>query len=118
MQYSYEITPRPTELGGGWRLRLLEDGEEVGGRVFPVAPADPRQGMAWWNAMAEAERLGGFGMAVGHGWGSLYPAAASSRVNPLPQGMRGSLWERVHPRRGRACQPQFQSVPPGRNARA
>src|SRR5476651_2453454 len=30
MQFSYEITPRPVELGGGWRLRLLEDG--VGGR--------------------------------------------------------------------------------------
>jgi hypothetical protein len=56
MQYSYEITPRPAELGGGWRLRLLEDGEEVGGGAFPVAPADPQQGMAWWNAMAETER--------------------------------------------------------------
>jgi hypothetical protein len=36
MNYSYEITPRPVELGGGWRLRLLEDGEEVGGGVFPM----------------------------------------------------------------------------------
>lgn len=35
MQFSYEILPRPVELGGGWRLRLLEDGEEVGGGVFP-----------------------------------------------------------------------------------
>ena len=35
MTYSYEITPRPDELGGGWRLRLLEDGVEVGGGVFP-----------------------------------------------------------------------------------
>lgn len=33
--YSYEISPRPAALGGGWRLRLLEDGEEVGGGVFP-----------------------------------------------------------------------------------
>lgn len=33
--YSYEILPRPVELGGGWRLRLLEDGVEVGGGVFP-----------------------------------------------------------------------------------
>lgn len=33
--YSYEITPRPIELGGGWRLRLLEDNVEVGGGVFP-----------------------------------------------------------------------------------
>jgi hypothetical protein len=35
MNYSYEINPRPVELGGGWRLRLLEDGVEVGGGVFP-----------------------------------------------------------------------------------
>lgn len=35
MPFSYEITPRPDELGGGWRLRLLEDGVEVGGGVFP-----------------------------------------------------------------------------------
>jgi len=36
MNYTYEITPRPAELGGGWRLRLLEDDEEVGGGVFPI----------------------------------------------------------------------------------
>lgn len=35
MSFSYEITQRPVELGGGWRLRLLEDGVEVGGGVFP-----------------------------------------------------------------------------------
>lgn len=35
MRYNYEISPRPLEVGGGWRLRLLEDGEEVGGGVFP-----------------------------------------------------------------------------------
>jgi hypothetical protein len=35
MDYSYEINPRPVELGGCWRLRLLEDGQEVGGGVFP-----------------------------------------------------------------------------------
>ena len=35
MQFSYEILPRPVELGGGWRLRLLEDDVEVGGGVFP-----------------------------------------------------------------------------------
>lgn len=37
MKHSYEILPRPVELGGGWRLRLLEDGQEVGGGVFPLA---------------------------------------------------------------------------------
>ena len=34
MNYSFEINPRSVDLGG-WRLRLLEDGEEVGGGVFP-----------------------------------------------------------------------------------
>ena len=36
--YGYEIEPRPADLGGGWRLRLLENGEEVGGGVFPLSP--------------------------------------------------------------------------------
>jgi hypothetical protein len=35
MLYSYQITPRSNELGGGWQLRLLKDGEEVGGGIFP-----------------------------------------------------------------------------------
>jgi hypothetical protein len=35
MNYSYEINPRPVDVGGGWRLRLLEGGKEVGGGVFP-----------------------------------------------------------------------------------
>lgn len=35
MDYTYEIIPRPVNVGGGWRLRLLEDDEEVGGGVFP-----------------------------------------------------------------------------------
>jgi hypothetical protein len=35
IEYTYEIEPRPESLGGGWRLRLLEDAEEVGGGVFP-----------------------------------------------------------------------------------
>lgn len=34
---TYQIDPRPAELGGGWRLRLLESGEEVGGGVFPLS---------------------------------------------------------------------------------
>ena len=33
--YTYTITARPVELGGGWRLRLLVDGIEDGGGVFP-----------------------------------------------------------------------------------
>ena len=36
-----EIRARPAALGGGWRLRLLANGDEVGGGVFPSAPDDP-----------------------------------------------------------------------------
>jgi hypothetical protein len=35
-EYDYQITPRTLGLGGGWNLRLLENGEEVGGGVFPL----------------------------------------------------------------------------------
>lgn len=35
MAYTYEINPRPAALGGGWQVRLLDEGEEVGGGVFP-----------------------------------------------------------------------------------
>ena len=34
----YEIEARDSALGGGWRLRLFEDGEDAGGGVFPLAP--------------------------------------------------------------------------------
>jgi hypothetical protein len=40
MTKSYEIAPRLPELGGGWNLRLLEDGEEMGGGYFLPIP-DP-----------------------------------------------------------------------------
>ena len=36
--YGYAIEARPADLGGGWRLRLLENGEEVGGGGFPLSP--------------------------------------------------------------------------------
>lgn len=55
MKFTYEIKPRAAELGGGWNLRLLEDGEEVGGGVFP-AVVDEVAGIAWWNGMGVEER--------------------------------------------------------------
>lgn len=56
MAYAYEILPRPDHLGGGWRLRLLEDGQEVGGGVFP--PVEEEEGTredALADAFADAE---------------------------------------------------------------
>lgn len=53
--YTYEITARADELGGGWNLRMLDDGIEVGGGVFPVV-ADEAAGIAWWNGLREEER--------------------------------------------------------------
>lgn len=53
--YSYQIKSRPVELGGGWRLQLLENEEEVGSGVFPIEE-DPDAGMTWWNECSEQER--------------------------------------------------------------
>ena len=36
-EHSYQIDPRPLELGGGWRQRRIGDGEEVGGGVVPLS---------------------------------------------------------------------------------
>ena len=55
MQFSHEITPRPVELGGGWRLRLLEDGVEVGGGVFPPDDASETPKDALQAAFDDAE---------------------------------------------------------------
>lgn len=63
MKHSYQIEPRPPELGGGWRLQLLEDEEEVGGGVFPIE-VDPNAGMTWWNECSEQERAHWFMMAA------------------------------------------------------
>lgn len=52
--YGYEITPRPADLGGGWRLRLFENGEEVGGGVFPAGTSKIAQDAAYADAEAEA----------------------------------------------------------------
>ena len=63
-EHSYQIDPRPLELGGGWRLRLIEDGEEVGGGVFPLSEyatednaednAEEAAKWAYEDALAEA----------------------------------------------------------------
>jgi hypothetical protein len=67
MKRTYEIHSRPDHLGGGWNLKLLEDGQEAGGGAFPAPRDDPHDGMAWWNALTEERRAlahdGGFGHA-------------------------------------------------------
>ena len=40
--------------GGGWRLRLLEDGEEIGGGVFPAENNQIMRDAAYEDALAEA----------------------------------------------------------------
>jgi hypothetical protein len=64
MSYSYEITPRPIELGGGSRLRLLESEKKMGSGVFPVDDSDADAGMRWWNKCNEQERAHWLTMAV------------------------------------------------------
>lgn len=64
MRYSYEITPRAVELGGGWKLRLLDAEQEMGGGVFPVVDDDPDAGMTWWNECSEQERAHWLTMAA------------------------------------------------------
>jgi hypothetical protein len=51
----YEVDPRGPELGGGWRLRLIENGEEVGGGVFLASETEESKTEAYAEAMAEAE---------------------------------------------------------------
>jgi hypothetical protein len=53
MKRSYEIRHRPDALGRGWKLTLNEDGQEVGGGLFPVVEEDPKVVIDWWNAMTE-----------------------------------------------------------------
>lgn len=57
--YSYQIERRPADVGGGYRLRLFEGSEEVGGGVFPLAeyapaPADEAVLFAYEDALADA----------------------------------------------------------------
>lgn len=40
MTRSYQITERPAELGGGWCLKMYQDGEEMGHGVYPLPTLD------------------------------------------------------------------------------
>ena len=54
-EYTYKILPRPIELGGGWRLRLLEGDVEVGGGVFPPSEFADNETDALQLAHSDAE---------------------------------------------------------------
>lgn len=54
-EYEYKLTPRPQAVGGGWRLQLLEDGEEVGGGMFPGAVGLQLEDDAYLEAMDQGE---------------------------------------------------------------
>ena len=66
IEYSYEVEPR---LLGGWRLKLLEDGEEVGGGAYcsddkttdddayADALADGQEWLATRQQLLEMERM-------------------------------------------------------------
>lgn len=53
-EYDHQIDPRPADLGGGWRLRLLEDGEEVGWGVFPASEDETSKAAAWLSTRGDA----------------------------------------------------------------
>jgi hypothetical protein len=56
MTRTYQIEPRPAELGGGWTLKLSENGEEMGGGVFPpVMTPEHDFDQAYQDAMDEGE---------------------------------------------------------------
>jgi hypothetical protein len=55
MKY-YDIDPRPAELGGGWRARLMDGAKEVGGGVFPPRESTEAEAAAWWDGLRDTER--------------------------------------------------------------
>ena len=56
---TYAIEPRPPALGGGYCLRLFEDGQEAGGGVFPPNEAtEAADKAAYTAALAEGEDWG------------------------------------------------------------
>ena len=57
-KYTYRVSPRMAELGGGYHLRFYMDGEEMGGGVYPADPAAaPEDGVDLWNRLAERRAL-------------------------------------------------------------
>jgi hypothetical protein len=53
--YDYKIILRELELGGGYRLRLLQDGKEGDGGVFP-AHLDVAAALTWWDMQDQDQK--------------------------------------------------------------
>ena len=48
----YEITERPAELGGGWKVSIYDEfGEEIAGTVFPVSDECLTEDLAYQEAL-------------------------------------------------------------------
>lgn len=75
--YTYSITSRPDNLGGGWRLRLLEYGEEVGGDIFLPLGGIDEHGEALQAAYDNA-------IGVALDWLDSCPSAGPSATWPGP----------------------------------
>ena len=69
MARSYEIKPRPTHLGGGWCLKMFEDGEEMGRGVYPLFRQDRPLGVDEVEPVTKA--LFDEAQADGESWVSL-----------------------------------------------
>ena len=79
MTYEYEILPHSRAPVDGWCLRLLAQGLEVGGGIFPLAPEDPQIGATWWNDLTPDMRGHWLRMA------DQFPAADARRAYRLSQ---------------------------------
>lgn len=58
MNRTYNIEPRPAELGGGWNLKLFDGPDEMGGGAFPPVetPDQPDFDEAYQDALDEGEQ--------------------------------------------------------------
>jgi hypothetical protein len=59
MARTFTIEKRLVELGGGWNVRMFEDGEEDGRGIFPIGEYDgtpeEREKAAYQDALEEGE---------------------------------------------------------------
>jgi len=76
--HTFKITPRPDSIGGGWNLKLLEDGEEMGGGVFPPVEGvdDPEAARMAAYDDAHAEGLDWVNSHSPDSRAALWPSAA------------------------------------------